>query len=98
MRFRLPRQLPLCATQRKYNSGCARALVALGHAIDDLLAASTPMASSRRFDILDLGQVFTHIHDQEIEISEGFYLDLQTSFSRDCRGIARRCGDSQHSF
>jgi hypothetical protein len=29
-----------------------------------------------RFDMRDLGRVFTHIHDQEIEISERFYLDL----------------------
>jgi hypothetical protein len=28
------------------------------------------------FDMRDLGRVFTHIHDQEIEISERFYLDL----------------------
>jgi hypothetical protein len=27
-------------------------------------------------DMRDLGRVFTHIHDQEIEISERFYLDL----------------------
>jgi hypothetical protein len=26
----------------------------------------------------DFGRVFTHIHDQEIEISERFYLDLLT--------------------
>jgi len=26
----------------------------------------------------DLGRVFTHIHDQEIEVSEYFYLDLLT--------------------
>jgi hypothetical protein len=30
------------------------------------------------FDIRDLGQVLAHIHDQEIDISEGFYWDLQT--------------------
>jgi hypothetical protein len=26
------------------------------------------------FDMRDLGQVLAHVHDQEIEISEGFYL------------------------
>jgi len=31
-----------------------------------------------RFDVRDLGQVFTHIHDQEIAISERFYLDSLT--------------------
>jgi hypothetical protein len=27
-------------------------------------------------DMRDLGRVFTHIHDQESEISERFYLDF----------------------
>jgi hypothetical protein len=30
------------------------------------------------FDMRDLGQVLARIHDQEIEISEGFYLGLST--------------------
>jgi hypothetical protein len=42
--------------------------------------------------------VFTHIHDQEIEISERFYLRPLTPFSRECPEIAPRCRDSQRNF
>jgi hypothetical protein len=31
---------------------------------------------TRGIDTRDLGRVFTHIHDQESEISERFYLDF----------------------
>jgi hypothetical protein len=34
------------------------------------------MAAEGRGPVADLDQVFTHIHDQEIEISERFYLVL----------------------
>jgi hypothetical protein len=34
------------------------------------------LETSEETDMRDLGRVFTHIHDQEIEISERFYLDL----------------------
>jgi hypothetical protein len=37
-----------------------------------------PGLRRERFDVRDLGQVFTHIHDQEITISERFYLDSLT--------------------
>jgi len=33
---------------------------------------------ARWFDMREPGQVFTPIHDQEIEISERFYLDALT--------------------
>ena len=32
-------------------------------------------------DMRDLGRVFTHIHDQESEISERFYLDFDAMFA-----------------
>jgi hypothetical protein len=41
-------------------------------------------------DMRDLGRVFTHIHDQESEISERFYLNF-------CREIAVRSRDSQRN-
>jgi hypothetical protein len=46
----------------------------------------------------DLDQAFTHIHDQEIEISERFYLDPLSQFARECPLIALRCRDLQRGF
>jgi hypothetical protein len=34
------------------------------------------VGTPEEIDMRDLGRVFAHIHDQEIEISERFYLDL----------------------
>ena len=45
----------------------------------DLLSfREMPGLRRERFDVRDLGQVFTHIHDQEIAISERFYLGSLT--------------------
>jgi hypothetical protein len=41
---------------------------------------------------IDLGRVFTHIHDQEIEISERFNLDPSPQFAPECqRQISAEC-------
>jgi hypothetical protein len=41
------------------------------------LGVSIPLPCGRQTFAI-WGKLFTHIHDQEIEISEGFYLDLLT--------------------
>jgi hypothetical protein len=38
-------------------------------------ADESPPGCGEWFDMRDFGQMFTHIRDQEIEISESFYLD-----------------------